>query len=99
MNHAPPRSIVTVAENIARTSVAPHAGDVDLQGRFPHEAFAAIKAGRLMLREIADFLSISEDVARDLLRKNKIRGFKAGGQWRAMPQAITAYVIEQLSKG
>ncbi len=52
----------------------------------------------LTLREIADFLTVSENVARYLLRNQKIRGFKAGGQWRAMPQALSAYVIEQLSK-
>jgi hypothetical protein len=52
----------------------------------------------LILHEIASFLNVSENVARYLLRTKKLRGFKAGGQWRAMPQAITEYIIEQLSK-
>lgn len=58
-----------------------------------------ILASRPMtLREIANFLAISDDVARDLLRKKKIRSFKAGGQWRAMPQEVAEFVIRQLSK-
>jgi excisionase family DNA binding protein len=52
----------------------------------------------LTLREVAQYLSITEDVARDLLRKRKLQGFKAGGQWRVPPAAITEYVIAQLAK-
>ena len=58
----------------------------------------SLQSRPLNLREIADFLTVSEDVARYLLREKKIRGFKAGGQWRSMPQALCEYVIEQLSK-
>jgi excisionase family DNA binding protein len=52
----------------------------------------------LTLREVADYLSVTEDVARDLLRKEKIHGFKAGGRWRIPPEAVTEFMIEQLSK-
>ena len=53
----------------------------------------------LSVREAAAQLGVSEDVARDLLRKRKLAGFKAGGQWRVPPDAITEYIIAQLEKG
>lgn len=52
----------------------------------------------LTLREIASSLSVSESVARDLLRKGKLVGFKVGGQWRAMPSAVSDFIITQLAK-
>ncbi len=52
----------------------------------------------MTLREVADFLNVGDDVARHLLRNKKIKGFKAGGQWRVLPEALTEYIIEQLSR-
>lgn len=52
----------------------------------------------LTLREIASCLSITDDVARYLLRTNKIQGFKVGGRWRVLPDALTDYLIAQLAK-
>lgn len=63
------------------------------------EAAATVGQQRpLTLHEIAGFLAISDGVARYLLRTKKLRGFKAGGQWRAMPQDVAEYVTKQLSK-
>ena len=52
----------------------------------------------LTVREISSSLSITDDVARYLLRTNKIHGFKVGGRWRVPPDAITDYLIAQLAK-
>lgn len=52
----------------------------------------------LTVRETADQLGISDDVARYLLRKQKLAGFKVGGQWRVPRDAITEFIITQLAK-
>lgn len=52
----------------------------------------------LTVWEISSSLSITEDVARHLLRTKKIHGFKVGGRWRVSPEAITDYIVGQLSK-
>ena len=52
----------------------------------------------LTVREISSSLSITDDVARYLLRTKKIRGFKVGGRWRIPAEALTEYMIAQLSK-
>ncbi|MFM9938680.1 MAG: hypothetical protein ACKVP7_04190 [Hyphomicrobiaceae bacterium] len=78
----------------ARIPIAPSKNAVA-----PDAALDAETAPPLTLRQIANTLNTSDDIARYLLRKRKIRGFKAGGQWRAYPDAVTEYVIEQLSRG
>ena len=52
----------------------------------------------LTLRELANRLSVTDDVARYLLRSEKIAGFKVGGRWRIPPEAVADYVVEQLSR-
>ncbi len=95
---APKESDTTLAPTTHITTPAPQPLET-LHGVPTGEDGAVVGQQRpLTLREIADFLTVSEDVARYLLRKKKIKGFKAGGQWRAMPDALTEYVIEQLSK-
>lgn len=52
----------------------------------------------LTVREIAGLINASEDVTRNLLRRQNIAGFKVGGQWRAMPAAVSEYIVAQLAR-
>lgn len=49
-------------------------------------------------RQVADYLGVSQDVARLLLRAGKIRAFKVGGQWRTLRTDLMDYLMKQLQK-
>lgn len=50
------------------------------------------------VREVADYLGVSDDVARSLLRSRKIKAFKAGGQWRVWRRDLLDFVMTQLQQ-
>jgi len=49
-------------------------------------------------RQVADYLGVSEDVARHLFRTKRVPAFKAGGQWRVRQEDLMNFVIEQLQR-
>ncbi len=52
----------------------------------------------LTVREVADYLGVSEDVVRHLLRNRIIAGFKAGGQWRIFREGLAEYVVRSMTR-
>lgn len=52
----------------------------------------------LNVREIANWIGVSPTVTRGLLRRGDIKGFKAGGHWRALPREVALYVMRQMSR-
>ncbi len=52
----------------------------------------------LTVREVADYLGVSEDVVRYLLRNRSISGFKAGGQWRISRESLAEYVVRSMTR-
>ena len=61
--------------------------------RFPSAPSSAEEAPRLTIADVANFLGVSPGVTRELLRNNKIRGGKVGGQWRITPKDLAEYVM------
>ncbi len=47
----------------------------------------------LTVADVVGHLGVSEDVVRDLLRKEKLRGAKVGGQWRIRSEDLAEYVM------
>jgi excisionase family DNA binding protein len=52
----------------------------------------------LTVKEVADYLGVSEDVVRWLLNKKKLKGIKVAGRWRIFPADLMEYVMSQLEK-
>jgi excisionase family DNA binding protein len=52
----------------------------------------------LTVHEVADYLGVSRDVVRELLRTKKLRGMKVGGHWRVSPVDLAAYVMRKLER-
>jgi excisionase family DNA binding protein len=44
------------------------------------------------LKEVADYLKMSEDHLRRLARSGKITGRKVGSRWFFLPDSINAYI-------
>ena len=49
-------------------------------------------------QQVADYLGVSEDVARSLFRSKRMRAFKVGGQWRVYAEDLMDYIMKQLQK-
>ena len=52
----------------------------------------------LTVREVANYLGVSDDVVRSLIAKKKLKAIKIGGQWRIFPADLAEYVISRLEK-
>ncbi len=52
----------------------------------------------LNVHEAADYLGVSRDVMREMLRNRKLAGMKPSGQWRIPQSALINYVLRQLAK-
>lgn len=57
-----------------------------------------IPAPPMTLRQAAGYLGVGENVLRTLCRQGRVHAFKAGGQWRILPQDLTNYILKQLQK-
>lgn len=51
----------------------------------------------LTTEDVARVLGINRTIARARMRKNEIRSFKVGGQWRAFGTDVAEYLMRQLS--
>ena len=47
--------------------------------------------------DVAAYLCVSRHVVRSLFRSNAIQALKVGGQWRARPEAVSEFLINQMS--
>lgn len=52
----------------------------------------------LTVADVANHLSVSHDVVRNLLGKEKLRGTKVGGQWRIWAEDLAKYVMSTFEK-
>ncbi len=47
--------------------------------------------------DVAAYLCVSRHVVRSLFRSNAIQALKVGGQWRTWPEAVSEFLINQMS--
>ncbi|WP_306120908.1 MULTISPECIES: helix-turn-helix domain-containing protein [unclassified Roseitalea] len=50
----------------------------------------------MTIKEVADYLKITEKTAYRLTAEGKIPGFKVGGAWRFRKQEIDAWINKQM---
>ena len=53
----------------------------------------------MTIREAADFIGVSVEVMRAIVRRKEVHGFKLGGQWRIQRHALNEYLITQIAAG
>ena len=53
----------------------------------------------LTIREVADYLKLTEKIAYKLVAEGKLPGFKVGGSWRFKRNVIDAWIKKQTLKG
>lgn len=53
----------------------------------------------LTIREAAEFIGVSVEVMRAIVRRNEVYGVKLGGQWRIQRHALNEYLITQITGG
>lgn len=53
----------------------------------------------LTIKEVAEYLKLSEKTAYRLASDGKLPGFKVGGSWRFKKEDIEAWIIEQKRMG
>ena len=78
-----------------RVDYAPYDDEEPARGFEPN---GSITEPPMTTQEIARFLGTSADVARNLMRTNKLSSFKIGGQWRSPRGAVAAYIADQLNR-
>jgi excisionase family DNA binding protein len=61
-------------------------------------AAAPLRTPPLTTTEVANHLGVSEDVARELFRSEKLHAAKIGGQWRVQPESLAEYVMQTFEK-
>ena len=52
----------------------------------------------MTIREVADYLKLTEKTAYRLAAKGKIPGFKVGGSWRFKRSQIEKWIGQQISR-
>ena len=50
----------------------------------------------LTIRAAAEFIGVSVEVMRAIVRRKEVQGFKLGGQWRIHRHALNEYLITQI---
>lgn len=53
----------------------------------------------LTIRDVADYLKLTEKTAYKLVAEGKLPGFKVGGSWRFKKNDIDAWIKRQALKG
>ncbi len=56
-----------------------------------------LQAPPLTIREAADFIGVSVEVMRAIVRRKEVNGFKLAGQWRIQRHALNEYLIAQIT--
>jgi excisionase family DNA binding protein len=51
------------------------------------------------VRDVAQQLHLTTETVRDYLQEGKLKGFKAGKQWRVREQDLEAFIEALLQKG
>jgi len=51
----------------------------------------------LTVKEVANYLGVSEDVVRGLIKNKKLKAIKVGGQWRIFRESLAEYVMSKLA--